>query len=285
MITWAQLLTLGMTRTEIDGRCRNGTLHRLHRGVFVWGNPSPAQFAYDLAAVLSCRPDAYLTGPSACAAYGIVKRAPQKRAVLLVGRRTKRSDVDVRTTATLHPDDHRTWQAIPIVSPARAVIDYARDATPDQLADATEQGQIKQLITKPALQTALDRAGKRPGAPLIRDLLKDLVFTRSWLERRVLTLIKEANLPAPRVNESVDGDEIDLVWDDLRLVLEIDGYRFHSTRRRFENDRRRDADRQRDGYTTLRATYTEITTRPYAFIARLAMAIARAADARHLTAA
>ena len=280
VVTWHQLRALGMSRTEIDGRFESGSLHRLHRGVYLWGNPSPAPFASDLAAVLSCGEAAYLTAASACAGYGLIKAVPLKREILLVGRQLHRKDIATRSTATLHSDDHRIWHAIPIVSPSRAVIDYARDATPDQVADAIEQGQIKGLITKAALQAAVDRAGKRPGIPFIRDLLTDLVFTRSKAERIVLDLIRQAGLPLPRVNHRLDGDEIDFVWDHLGIVVEVDGYRFHSTRRRVENDRRRDADHQLNGYTTLRATYTEITTRPYYVIPRLATAIARAADAQ-----
>ena len=246
--------------------------------MYLWGNPSPTPLASDLAAVLACQPDAFLTAASACGSYGMAKPHTGHPQVVLVGRKSPRGDIDTRSTASLHSDDHRTSQAIPIVSPARAVIDYAREATPDEVADAIEQGQIKGLITKPALQAAVERAGKRPGVPFIRAVLEDLVFTRSKAERVVLGLIRQAGLPMPQVNDDSGDDEIDFVWHELRLVLEVDGYRFHHTGRRVEDDRRRDADRQRDGYTTIRATYIEVTSRPQAFIARLAMAIARAQD-------
>lgn len=278
VVTWYQLLAVGMTKGEIRHRLKNARLHTVHRGVYLLGNPSPAPFAQELAAVLACGEEAYLAGWSAPATWGMLPAHEGPPHVAIVGRAVNRKGIVTSQVAPLDPLDTRTFQAIPILAPARAIVEVAGDLTPDQLADAIERGQVKRLITKAALEEALARAPRRPGTGLIRDLLTDLVFTRSKGERKVMTLIRAARLPIPKVNFSVDGDEIDFVWEELQLTLEVDGFRFHATRRAFERDRRRDADRQRAGHTVMRATYNEVDREPHYFIGRLAVAIARAED-------
>ena len=51
---------------------------------------------------------------------------------------------------------------------------------------------------------------------------------------------------------------VDLVLGD-RLVLELDGYRWHSTRTAFEEDRRRDLELARRGYRVLRLSWVQVT--------------------------
>jgi very-short-patch-repair endonuclease len=57
------------------------------------------------------------------------------------------------------------------------------------------------------------------------------------------------------------------------VLVEIDGYLFHGTRRAFENDRRRDAQASATGFTTIRITYRQLIEEPMAVIARLAAAL------------
>lgn len=71
------------------------------------------------------------------------------------------------------------------------------------------------------------------------------------------------------------GYEVDFLWRQQRVVVEIDGFRFHSTRRSFESDRRKDATLQAAGLLTNRITWNQMQTEAYAVIARLATTLAR----------
>ena len=95
-------------------------------------------------------------------------------------------------------------------------------------------------------------------------------FTRSEAERRFLALIREARLPEPAVNTRVGGYEVDFLWPSKRLIVEIDGYAFHSSRAAFERDRRRDADLQTLGYRILRFTPRRLNDEPVAVVAAVA---------------
>jgi very-short-patch-repair endonuclease len=50
---------------------------------------------------------------------------------------------------------------------------------------------------------------------------------RSDAEAYAVELIAGAKLPLPNVNHRIAGEEADLSWPDRRLIVEIDGDRFH----------------------------------------------------------
>jgi very-short-patch-repair endonuclease len=99
-------------------------------------------------------------------------------------------------------------------------------------------------------------------------------FTRSEAERRLLALIRAAGLPPPRTNVHVGPYEVDFLWPAHRLVVEVDGFAFHSSRAAFERDRRRDADLQARGLRVTRVTWRQLEREPHAVVARLAAALA-----------
>ncbi len=116
---------------------------------------------------------------------------------------------------------------------------------------ALNEAQIRRLLThrevreSPRLTAALhDGAG----------------FTRSEAERRLLRLIERAGLPAPETNIRLHGHEVDMYWRSQHLVVEFDGWAYHSTRSAFERDRLRDADLLLHGERVMRITHRQIET-------------------------
>jgi very-short-patch-repair endonuclease len=72
------------------------------------------------------------------------------------------------------------------------------------------------------------------------------------------------------------GFQVDALWPDLRLVVEVDGHRFHGGRRAFEADRKRDATLVAHGYTVIRFTAAQLRDEPLIVIGQLAAALALA---------
>ena len=64
------------------------------------------------------------------------------------------------------------------------------------------------------------------------------------------------------MNQRVCGCTVDAHWPQLRLVVEIDSYKYHRTRSRFESGRRRDVVLQSAGKRTARFTDTRIEYEP-----------------------
>jgi len=82
------------------------------------------------------------------------------------------------------------------------------------------------------------------------------------------------SLPQPRVNQLIAGKEVDFLFAKQRLIVETDSWRYHKTRRAFEDDRARDALLLAHGYRTLRITDRALTTRPRLVVDTIAAALA-----------
>jgi len=95
-------------------------------------------------------------------------------------------------------------------------------------------------------------------------------MTRSEAEHRLLVLLRAARLRIPETNVRIGRYEVDAFWERERLVVEVDGYAFHSTRGAFERDRARDADLQAQGFRVLRVTWRQIVEEPEAVVGRIA---------------
>jgi very-short-patch-repair endonuclease len=93
--------------------------------------------------------------------------------------------------------------------------------------------------------------------------------TRSDLERRFLSLLRAHELPLPEVNARLGPYEVDFLWRAERLVVELDGYAYHSDRATFTSDRRRDRALQAMGFTTMRFADDELAAAPAAIAGRL----------------
>jgi very-short-patch-repair endonuclease len=100
------------------------------------------------------------------------------------------------------------------------------------------------------------------------------IRTRSELEERMLALCKRFRSPTPEVKYDLQGHEVDFLWRDSRLVVEVDGWAAHGTRGAFERDRRRDADLLAAGWRVLRISWERLRSEPLWVAERVAEVLA-----------
>jgi very-short-patch-repair endonuclease len=111
--------------------------------------------------------------------------------------------------------------------------------------------------------TRKDAARRRniPVTALARTL-QDLGYgpepTRSDLERAFLRLCRRDGIPKPETNVRVGPHTVDFLWRDAGLVVEVDGYSYHSDPATFESDRRRDRELKKRGIDVLRFAGREL---------------------------
>lgn len=86
---------------------------------------------------------------------------------------------------------------------------------------------------------------------------------RSILEGIYLDLRERDMVPRAELNVRVLGMEIDLVWRDRMVVVELDGYEFHRGREAFERDAHRGNRLKADGWSVLRVTWRMLNERPH----------------------
>ncbi|MEX2610334.1 MAG: DUF559 domain-containing protein [Gemmatimonadota bacterium] len=123
------------------------------------------------------------------------------------------------------------------------------------------------------------RHPSRAGMRQLRELLDAAAgpaFTRSPLEETFLAMVRRARLPAPEVNAQFMGREVDFLWRHEGVVVELDGYRFHKSRRNFEEDREDDSGRGRHRVTVIRLTARRLRHDSEAVLVDVAQALARA---------
>jgi very-short-patch-repair endonuclease len=106
-----------------------------------------------------------------------------------------------------------------------------------------------------------------PALQAVLSLYTATTPTRSELEERFLRLCDDHGLRRPEVNARIEGIEVDFVWRDKRLIVEVDGCAYHRSPSRFEDDRARCAAHDQGRWRVLRFTWAQVTRRP-AWVAR-----------------
>jgi very-short-patch-repair endonuclease len=145
------------------------------------------------------------------------------------------------------------------------------------LEQAVAQSLARRLTTRRRLEQALARANARRGAARLRACLaQDAALTRSAAEERLLALIRRGKLPAPLTNVRIAGFEVDFLWREARVVVEMDGYAFHADAIAFEKDRERDQTLASQGMRVMRVTWKQLVQEPEAVLVRLSQALVRA---------
>jgi hypothetical protein len=151
-------------------------------------------------------------------------------------------------------------RGIPVTTVARTLVDVADVASPRVLRKVLEQAEVLRLDGTP-----VPVPGRRGHGRLVRALAElgpSVPLTRSELEDAFRALCAGAGLPAPAANLTVRGMEIDFVWSQARIAVEIDSWRYHGTRVAFGRDRRRSARMQLAGWGLLRFTDWDVVHDP-----------------------
>lgn len=280
IVTRQQLLAAGIPSANIGRRVGSGWLRRIHRGVYLVG-AVPPPLAPEMAACLACGPHACVSHSSAARLWRLVPaRAKRKEPVHVTvpGSARRRPGIRVHRVVELAGDETTRLQGIPITTPERTLLDVAGLMSSRALEQALAEAYARHLATAESVGALIERHPRRPGARHLLDLLggSDPAHTRSHAEDRFLALIEKAGVERPGVNVRVAGHLVDFFWRRAGLVVEIDGFGPHSSRKAFNRDRTRDADLVGAGYRVLRIPWDSLVDEPEAVLVRLGKAMSAA---------
>lgn len=249
IISSRQLEAVGISRSAVTRRIRAGRLHRVHRGVYAVGHTGLSREGRWLAAVFACGPAAVLSHASAAALWRVLS-APGFIHVTVPVRsgRARRAGIRIHRSTTLDPSHVTRRAGIPVTTPSRTLADLRRTVPPVRFAAALREAEVLGLPVDGPLEA--DR-------------------TRSELEARFLGICRRHRLQAPRVNARVGPFLVDFLWPEQRLVVELDGYRFHRGRTAFEADRARDLELKLAGYEVVRLTWRRLEDDPVRVVTTL----------------
>ena len=274
-----QLIAAGVSDSVIAGLIRRYTMFRLYRGVYAVGHLAPFPLGDETAVLLALPDGAALSHCSAGAVWGMVAPAAGDAPIHVMIRQAHIRPIQgvrIHRSRTLTAADIRIREEVPVTSAARTVLDLAELLTDRELELAFDRALVTRIMTTDAVAHVLRRANGHRSKRRIQNLLdrqRGPTVTRSEAEERFLALIRSAQLPEPEVNARIGGYEVDFLWPG-RLIVEVDGFRFHSTRRAFEHDHRKEAALRAIGLPLARFTWEQITGAPAIVVALVAQALA-----------
>lgn len=273
-----QLLALGMTRRTIVGRLERGQLHERHRGVYVVGVRRISRKGRWMAAVLACGEGAVLSHRSAACHWRLLPTGA--RAIDVICSKQTRRDGIACHRQPLLDDEWLVEDGIPMTSPCRTIFDLASVAETRELERAFHEAEARETTDRISLPMLLERYPGRRGVANLRALLESsepVGITRNDFEEAYLALVTEHGVPRPRMNAdlAVRGRffEVDALWEEQRVAVELDSRSIHGTKKRFESDRLRDRILVAEGWRTMRVTWRQLRDEPDEIVADLRSAL------------
>ena len=241
--------------------CGGALLFPLYRGVYALAHPNIEFKAWCLAAVKACGPGAALSHWAAAVLWELLE--PTGRYPDVIARSIKRHDRHQHAPRR-PPSTATTHKGIPVTTPAQTIIHLSAVADFKTLRRAVNEALNRRLITLRDLITHTHR-----GAKQLRAVLATAAPTRSENENAVLHLLHDAGIPshsstrpsrAPTSSPTSCGRQRAHPRTDSALPRPLLAR---------ADDRTKQAILEALGYTVIRTSWAEITSRPDRMIARV----------------
>jgi very-short-patch-repair endonuclease len=258
VVSRAQLSMLGLSAQAIDRRVRAQRFHMVHRGVYAVGHRVLTIEGWWMAAVLAGGRGAVLSHGTAAAVWELRPVGSGVIHITVPGDRgrKRRQGINVHRSTTLTPREVTARKRLPVTTPARTIIDLSRTLRGRALEHVVDLADQRGLVDFTDLRAA--------NSASLKAVLSNYrpASTRSELEEGFLNLCDEHGIERPETNVLIEGILVDFVWRDRKLIVEVDGYRYHRAPSRFERDRENDVTLTVKGWRVMRFTWRKVEERP-----------------------
>jgi uncharacterized protein DUF559 len=279
LFTRRQALECGFTSYQIRRRVGAGLWRPVVGHVLAVGTTAMTPGLRDCAAALAL-PEAVLAGPSAARVLGIP--APTEGTYVWMSVARRRHPAGVRLLrGRLHRRDLWLRDGLWITEPGRTVFDCLRVLPDDEALRLLDRALQQRWTSLPELANHARWFTGSRGAPRIARLIGvDARGTRSAAERQAARILQQAGIRGWEPNIAIyDSRGLvgvgDLVFARHRLVIELDGWAYHSEPGQFQRHRERQNRLVADGWTVLRFTWRDLADRPDTVIATVKALLAR----------
>lgn len=275
-----ELVKAGLSRRALDRRVRSGALRALTPTLFTDRDQPVADDELRRTAVAL---SAVVSHTSAALLWGLELAAtPAHRSVTVPRSRTRvQHDGTQVTRRELGQDEIVLLDGVRVTTVLRTLVDLCRSLPLAHAVAAADSALRKGLVTLEELQQALCVLPAAVGRPAVARAVA-LCDPRcgSVLESLTRVLLAEHGLRPPQTQLAVWSQaagvvgRVDFAWEHLRLVVETDGFAFHSDRRRYREDRRRGNALVRAGWTVLRFSWEDVVHYPEYVVETVAALVA-----------
>lgn len=268
-----QALMHGFSQGQLGRLITGGWCERRARGIYAIAGAGVTFEQQALAAAWAAGPDAVASHRAAARIWRLPGWTHAVAEVTRPRGENQRSAVGLVHTCIALPTTHvTTMDGIPVTTPARTCFDLAGVVPRGRVevaVDAALQRKLCRIEEVQQAHFALARRGRR-GTVAMRAILRDrgtgFVPPASELERRARKLIVDAGLPVPEFEVDL-GDEawigrVDCVWRGEKVIVELDGRRYHHGLSARNQDRERDNRLMAAGWRVIRVTWDDIVDRP-----------------------
>lgn len=279
LLTRRQVLANGLGAAEIDGHLRRGRWQRVLPQVYAVGPIPLDERGLIRATYLWAGRDSVILGASSLWWQRRLPSAPTGPVeVAIAAARSGRSPAGVLVHRQSIADENRLLhERVRVATTAHAVASRL-SADGIELLDLALRRRWVSLDQVAAAQRT--RFGARHSAAAGRILRAATTGAHSPGERLLHSLLRKGQITGWQANADLAMDGVvicpDVRFDALRLLIEVDGFAFHTDHAAFENDRRRQNALTLAGWTVLRFTWHQLTDEPERVIGDIRRAISRA---------
>ena len=246
LVTRDQLYACGVGRDAVRRRIATGEWQLLGRTVLrLAGAPNTPEQQL-MALCLACGPAAVVSHQSAGWLWGMLG-PPERHHVCLGRNMTARARLGAVHHVREWPIAVVNTRGFPCTSPARTLVDLARELPADALDSAVDQALAARVVALDGVRAELDRLARR-GRHGLANLRRSLDWRQgagsaqpSVLESMALRLLRSAGI-VPVATEVVPHRDLGYRVDMLLcpgLALEVDGYSYHHSAEQMTEDARR----------------------------------------------
>jgi very-short-patch-repair endonuclease len=274
ILSTSDLLACGLTSAGIDRRTKVGRLIRVYHGTYRLPGTAYTWRQALWAAKKWAGDDAVLSHRSGLLLLGIAG-ATDRVAEMTVTRKLQSPDPRLLLHYTCRDpfSDAVEVEGLPVTSAGRTILDSAAVAYKWQVEAALDDALRRKLITVEDMWRILVASGGRgrKGSALLRALLEERSDGRarshSLLEIKLDRLLGNSSAPPyfrqfeVMTRSGVPADA-DFAWPEAKLAVEVDGYRWHSGRQRWQSDLERQNALAEVGWLVLRFSWYDVTKRP-----------------------
>jgi very-short-patch-repair endonuclease len=212
-------------------------------------------------------PGSVLAGPSAARALHIPVKDPHSYLLLPPHGGTR-----IRAARILYgdidPRDVGRADGIPVTRHERTVFDCLRLLDGKEAVELLDHALQRELVTFQALVDRVGRQAGRRGTPKVARLLRSADPGAHSVAERILTgRLRRSGITGWLANAPIEDAQGligigDVVFESVRLVVEVDGWAFHTSAERFQRDRNRQNGLIAAGWAVLRFTWLDLVDRP-----------------------
>ncbi|WP_436795783.1 DUF559 domain-containing protein [Actinospongicola halichondriae] len=270
-----QLLAHGVTGSAIDRALRSGRLLATLSGVYVVRGAPETSIQRRWIALLAAGPDGVLAFESAARVHGLATVSADGPTIVIVHHSGFRrlTDVTAHQINDVRPDHVGRVDGMPVTTVPRTIVDLAAVWRLGRMALVIDSAVADRQTSIAAIGDCLRSVARRgkPGVRILTTLLDErgpgTVPAQSMLEGTFFGLVRRAGLPAPVRQYPLPRSDgavglVDAAWPDWRLIVEVDGRRWHQRLADMRRDRERDVMAAAQGWLVVRFLHEHIVGAP-----------------------